>query len=80
MKSKLLVMVGLIAISATAERIKWDVSALNKPPRTFEVTIPCADGCGKAEGTHSIFIEGEPWKGRLIRIELALRASVGADT
>ena len=80
MKSKLLVMVGLIAISATAERIKWEVSALNKPPRTFEVTIPCADECGKVEGTHPIFIEGEPWKGRLIRIELALRASVGADT
>ena len=49
-------------------RALWDAKALNGTPRTFPVTIPCSNSCGRVEGVEPIFVEGEPWHGKPTRV------------
>ena len=46
----------------------WNVKALDAPPRTFPVTIPCSNNYGRIQGVEPIFVEGEPWRGKPTRV------------
>lgn len=49
-------------------RALWDTKSLNATPRTFPVTIPCSNSCGRVEGVEPIFVEGELWHGKSTRV------------
>ena len=49
-------------------RSLWNVKALDAPPRTFTVMVPCSNNYGRIQGVEPIFIEGEPWKGKPTRV------------
>ena len=60
-------------------RALWDAKALNRMPRTFPVTIPCSNSCGRVEGVEPIFVEGEPWRGKPTRVFAWWGLPKGAD-